>query len=69
MRRNLSRPWTESDFGDLQKMLFEGRSLAAIASRLRRSRSAVATKISHLGWSGLRRQRPSRNSHASQRLN
>src|SRR5690242_17429666 len=48
MRRNLSRPWTESDFGDLQKMLFEGRSLAAIASRLRRSRSAVATKISHL---------------------
>jgi hypothetical protein len=67
MRRNLSRPWTESELGDLQKMLFEGRSLAAIASRLRRTRSAIATKISHLGWSALRRQRPSRDPDA--RLN
>ena len=69
MRRNLSRPWTEPELGELQKMLFEGRSLAAIANRLRRTRSAVATKVSHLGWSSLRRQRPSRNPDASQRLN
>jgi hypothetical protein len=63
MRRNLSRPWTEQELSDLQKMLFEGRSLTAIAGKLRRTQSSVSTKISVLGWTGLRtRKRPARES-------
>jgi hypothetical protein len=45
---NLNKPWTADDDRKLTQMLGAGRSMMAISAALRRSRSAIKSRIATL---------------------
>jgi hypothetical protein len=51
MARRLHNPWTPEVDQQLRAMLLDGKSIAAIAARLKRTMGAVKSRASHLGLS------------------